>query len=156
VESSPGLGTTFKILMPALAESELEKKPALAAAPVKSVYSILLVEDDEDLRLLTARILRIAGYSVVESATATEALTHRLDNFDLLVIDIFLPDILGVELAERLTAGKKWAKVIFTSAFVEKSETREILSKPENLFLQKPFTREDLLSKVSGALGKSQ
>ena len=154
VKSAPGSGTAFRVYLPALPAAAPEAAAGPGPAAAKASYSILVVEDDEDLRQLTARILRAAGYTVAEAATGKSALTHLLDNFDLLLVDIFLPDILGIELASRLTSGKVSGKVIFTSAFVEKSETREILSKPETLFLPKPFTREALLAKISDALGK--
>jgi signal transduction histidine kinase/DNA-binding response OmpR family regulator len=152
VESAPGKGTVFSIYLPALPAAQVEAPAPTVTAGAKASYSVLLVEDDEDLRQITARILRTAGYSVTEAPNAKEALSHALDSFDLLLIDIFLPDILGMELAGRLMAGKTHGQVVFTSAFVEKPETREILSDPKKLFLQKPFSREALLEITAKAL----
>jgi len=154
VKSAPGEGTSFTIFLPAIPAAPEERPQAEAVSPrtVPATASVLLVEDDEDLRQLTARILTAAGYRVTAAANAKEALTRILDSFDLLLLDVFLPDISGVALAEKLTAGGKPSRVLFTSAFIEKPETREIFSDPKNLFLPKPFTREALLEKVGEAL----
>lgn len=155
VKSAPGSGTVFEIYLPAVAEAlqpETQKAAGQACA-LKAAGAILLVEDDEALLRMTSRILKGAGYSVIEAATAHAALGWLDKDFDLLLTDVTLPDISGVELASHILKAKPGTPVIFTSGYSENEDLREILSKPENNFIQKPFSNEGLLHKILEVLG---
>lgn len=156
VKSSPGCGAAFKIYFPSCspeAQPEAEKTVGLACA-LKAAGTILLVEDDEVLLRMTSRILKGAGYTVIEAATARAALDCLGKDFKLLLTDVTLPDISGVDLAERVLKVKPGMPVIFTSGYSENEDLREILSRPENNFIQKPFTNEALLHKILEVIGR--
>ncbi|MDO8803761.1 MAG: ATP-binding protein [Elusimicrobiota bacterium] len=155
VKSAPGSGAVFTIYLPANAGPALPdaKKTEVRAGPLKNTGTILLVEDDEALLRVTSRILKGAGYGVIEAGTARAALGCLEKDFILLLTDIVLPDISGVDLASRVLKVKPGVPVIFTSGYSEDEAIREILSRPENSFIQKPFTNEALLRKIDEALG---
>ncbi|HAH07543.1 MAG TPA: hybrid sensor histidine kinase/response regulator [Elusimicrobia bacterium] len=155
VESEPGRGTTFKIFLPVVPDAgidgEGEGEGEKNRQAGKSRYTILLAEDDTAVRSLTRRILEGAGYTVLEAASAREALECAGKDFDLLLTDIVLSDISGVELAAKLKKDKP-LEVLYMSGYAGNADVRDILSQPGNRFLQKPFTPEALLSKIQEAL----
>ena len=118
----------------------------------KSFYTILLVEDEDIVRRITCRILKQAGYAVLEAGSAREALEHAKKDFDLLLTDIVLTDSSGVELGAKLKKDRPQIEVIYMSGYADNPDIRAILSKPENRFLQKPFTAKALLDKMQEAL----
>ena len=107
VESEPGRGTTFDILLPQVAQSdELGDRENDKAACNGLGETVLLVEDEDAVRALTSRILRKYGYSVLEARDGTEAvqLSERFpDSVHLLLTDVVMPKMSGREVAERLT-----------------------------------------------------
>jgi PAS domain S-box-containing protein len=159
VQSGLGRGTTFKIFLPAASaaipeeggeeegegEGEEERRQ-------NSRRTILLVEDEDAVRRTAARMLKKAGYAVLEAASAREALEHSGEDFDLLLTDIVLPDISGMELGARLKKASPGIKSIYMSGYTDNPDIREVLSRLENRFLQKPFTAKALLAKVREAL----
>ena len=157
VQSEPGRGATFKIFLPAASaaflegegEGEGEKKQRQVE---KSRRAILLIEDDESVRRMIRRMLNGAGYAVLEAGTAREALAQSDKEFDLVLTDIVLPDGSGVEAGAKLRKAKPGIEAIYMSGYADNPDIREILSRPENRFLQKPFTAKALLDKVREAL----
>ena len=118
----------------------------------KSPGTILLVEDDEVVRRIALRILTDAGYLVIEAKSGQEALAHLEDHFDLVLTDIVLSDIPGVEVAAKLKSARPAVRVVFTSGYADNPDIRAILAKPENRFLQKPFTAQALRDMIREAL----
>ncbi|MBI5242782.1 MAG: PAS domain S-box protein [Elusimicrobia bacterium] len=158
VQSEPGRGTTFKIFLPASQEvrreGEVEGEGEKIQRRVrKRLYTILLIEDDQTVRRMACRILKSAGYAVLETGSAREALAHADKDFDLVLTDIVLPDLSGAELEAKLNKGRPRIEAIFMSGYADNLDIRDILSHPEKHFLQKPFTAMALLNKIQDVLG---
>lgn len=157
VASEPGRGTTFEVYLPALAEtaaaaSEAESRPG----PRGGTETILLVEDDADVRLVTRITLERHGYRVLEAPDGLAALElwrqHR-DAVALLLTDLVMPGGLdGRELAQRLRADHPQLKVIYTSGYSPELAGRELHSRAGEAFLQKPCPAERLLETVRECL----
>ena len=154
VHSLPGIGTTFKIYLPAV--GELAKQPQQSRAPVKPIRSseiILLVEDEASVREITALLLVRLGYQVKEASSGEEALHLAQGNrekIDLLVTDVLMPGMSGNELAEALRASDASLKVLFLSG---DTLARYGVVYTEVAFLQKPFTLDALSRKLREVLG---
>lgn len=116
---------------------------------------ILLVEDEDTVRSVTRRLLEKLGYEVETASRAEEAL-ERLeageDDFDLVLTDIVMPGLTGVEMAEILARDRPDLKVLFTSGYTSKELGRDPGAPPEP-FLPKPFSIEELARSVREALG---
>ena len=116
---------------------------------------ILLVEDEEEVRSLGARILRENGYDVVEAADAKEALgafEKEERSFDLVFSDVVLPDWSGPELVDRILTMKPDLKVLFTSGYADHKSQWPVIQGEGFPFLQKPYAPLDLLQALRNAL----
>ena len=156
VQSEPGAGTVFKIYLPVLSskpEEGTEHGEGMKPGAPSRGRTVLLVEDDEIVRRMTGRVLRNAGYAVLEAPSSLEALKHAGQRIDIVLTDVVLPDFSGVELAARLKGDKPSLEVVYMSGYTDNLVLREILSRPTTRFLQKPFTPDALLQKVREALG---
>ncbi len=149
-QSEVGLGTSFKIFLPAVAEPA-QPRPrvhaGLLTAP-KGTEGILLVEDDDTVRALVGRILRVCGYAVLEARSGRDALklceTHQ-GKIDLLLTDVVMPLLGGRELAEEARKLRPALKVLFLSG-----HTQDAIS--EDSVLHKPFTPIQLAEKIRETL----
>ena len=109
---------------------------------------ILLAEDDTAMRTYLARALENAGYSVVAVGSGVEALPHiRIEAFDLLVSDIVMPEMDGIELAKRVNALSPRTKVMFITGFAAVS-MRAKAEAPQARMLSKPFHLRDLVDQI--------
>ena len=159
VHSLPGIGTTFKIYLPAV--GELAKQPQQSRAPVKPVPSsetILLVEDEAPVREITALLLESLGYRVQEASSGQEALHLAQDSrekIDLLMTDVLMPGMSGSELAEVLRANDAGLKVLFLSGHSGDTLARRGVVHTEVAFLQKPFTLNALSEKLMEVLDRT-
>jgi CheY-like chemotaxis protein len=120
----------------------------------KRSASILIIEDDELLRPVVARVLRRNGYEVIEAASGTQAeeraLAHGLA-FDLLLVDVGLPDLSGPEVVERFKQRWPAVKVLFVSGFGRTAlAERGLVPGPQ--LLEKPFSPTALLERVEAML----
>lgn len=117
--------------------------------------SLLLVEDQEDLRLLIAKILRRRGYTVFEAATGHEALSvskqHKVP-IHLMLADVVLPRMNGCELAARLAAIHPETRVLYMSGYMGDAIVQSQVLATEAPFLPKPFTADALARKVRQVL----
>lgn len=117
--------------------------------------TILVVDDVGVVRKVAFRLLSEAGYRVFEASSAAEALevlsTSR-QPISLVVVDVVLPEVNGVDLVRLILEEWPTTRVIFMSAFPAEVLVREGLDQPTVRFLAKPFTRDELLSKVAAAL----
>ncbi|HXQ44583.1 MAG TPA: GAF domain-containing protein [Acidimicrobiales bacterium] len=159
VESTVGSGTTFTLWFPA-AEAELAvEKPEAEVLLDRGDEVILLVEDEEELRRLAVRELDRRGYAVVVASGGAEALevARSLDGrIDLLVTDVVMPGMSGVELAAR--ANELWPllPVLFVSGHLDEGSVgRQRMAEDADL-LAKPFTPDQLGHRVRQALDRSQ
>jgi DNA-binding NtrC family response regulator len=116
---------------------------------------VLLTEDEESVRRLSARILNGAGYEVLVASNGDEALEicARTDQpIDLLVSDIVMPGMLGPELVDRASAVRPGLKVLFTSGYVHQMVELMEDDRDDFAFIEKPFTAGTLLDGVRDAL----
>ncbi len=156
VESMPGKGTTFTVYIP---QGE-EPADAMASgtqsiiAP-RGVETVLLVEDEEGVRALAARILERHGYTVLEARNGRDALAVASQHggpVDLLLTDVVMPEMGGKQLADTLSLRDPSLRVLFISGYTDGDISRRGELDPSTAFLQKPFTARSLLSRVRDVL----
>ncbi|MBL8766129.1 MAG: response regulator [Planctomycetes bacterium] len=160
VESVPGRGSCFTLRLPASAAPLTAPAPARRherPMPTGVQRTILVVEDEEVVRRVVLRLLRGAGYHVLEADGAREA-KRQVDLFsgsiDLLLTDIVMPDMTGTELALELRAGHPNLRVIVMSGYVEDVAMHHDALAAGARFLNKPFSRDELLDVIRSELGE--
>lgn len=152
VQSTPGEGSRFIIYFPRV-DRLPESQPSAngtQALPEPGLETILLVEDEEAPRTLSARVLREAGYSVLEAVSGEAALeTSRAHPgpVDILLTDVVLPGIGGGELAEQLVRERPSLRVLYTSGYADNPIVQRAV-RDGGSFLQKPFTPRELAGAV--------
>jgi nitrogen-specific signal transduction histidine kinase/CheY-like chemotaxis protein len=154
VESEPGLGSTFKVYLPQVAEAVPLSHPSdVATGPLQGSETILLVEDEEPLRTLTRMILEQGGYTVLEANGGSQAIEiarqHR-GPIHLLLTDMVMPGMNGLAVAENLIPVRPEMKVIYMSGYTNFTTSQQLDS--EAIFLPKPITRDALLLKLHEVL----
>jgi two-component system cell cycle sensor histidine kinase/response regulator CckA len=152
VESEPEKGSTFSVCLPTTDESpEVFEKLTSGVSEPETFGKILLVEDEALVRLFTSRILKVCGYEVIEAKSGEDALEkiHGSESdIDLLLTDVVMPQISGGELASRLKQGHPDLKVIYMSGYNDDEVMRYGVSRSDDSFLQKPFTRDVLVQRI--------
>ncbi len=152
VDSEIGRGTTFTVCLP---QVDVAPDDAVESAETEAVEggreTILLVEDDESVRMLTLRALREAGYRVVDARNGREALELVRPGsleFDAVVTDIVMPGMGGTDLREELRRTHPHVPVLYISASQFDDARQKGLVGPGDPFLQKPFTPHGLMRAV--------
>jgi two-component system, cell cycle sensor histidine kinase and response regulator CckA len=157
VYSEPGQGATFKIYLPAVdAEVSAEAGRPVRESP-RGIETVVLVEDDKQVRELAQRVLEAHGYTVRPAADPMQAmrlLESDAAPVDLLVTDVIMPGMNGRELAERLSLRYSGLKVLYVSGYTDDVIVRHGILEPGTGFLQKPFSPDALVRKVSEVLGR--
>jgi two-component system, cell cycle sensor histidine kinase and response regulator CckA len=151
VTTRPGLGSTFNIFLPALEEQLDRPLTSALCKPAAANETILLVEDEDPVREVTALLLESLGYSVLQVAGAEEALELVRDKrpeIDLLFTDVLMPGMSGRELAEVFRVHHPHIKVLFQSGHTDDVVVRLGILNAEVAFLQKPFTVGTLAKKI--------
>ncbi len=157
VRSEPGEGTSFQICLPRM--SAEEGIAAEAAAPPRMEggnETILLVEDQGELRNLASKVLKFNGYRVLEASSGEEALEVQARHsgaIQLLLTDVIMPGITGKELAGKLHPVRPEMKVLFMSGYTEDVIAHHGVLEEGVAFLAKPFTPKMLAAKVREVLG---
>jgi PAS domain S-box-containing protein len=147
IDSAPGKGTTVSIALPLVdADAETLAAPPVQVAQPGVARTILLVEDEPEVRNIVRRQLESLGHRVLVAEAATEALLLvEAGNPDMLVTDVMLATGMnGVDLAEAALVGKPSLAVVFMSGFTAKPETQDRIRKMGAPFLTKPFTAVQL------------
>jgi CheY-like chemotaxis protein len=149
-------GTTFRIYLPRIENVEEPKKKA---APTNNNLhgneTILLVEDEEDVRTLVKETLEMMDYKVIEAANGRQALDLYQEEghgIHLVLTDVVMPVMGGRELAEKLLEKNSNLKIIYMSGYTEDAIVHNGVLKPGTLFIQKPFTPVSLMEKVRNVL----
>jgi PAS domain S-box-containing protein len=155
VESEPGRGSRFQILLPQVDDAVAATAEAAAPASDRASATVLLVEDEEGVRAVATEMLAAAGYRVLEAATPGEALRvfrSMRSQIDLLLTDVVMPEMSGRELANRLLPIKPELKVLFMSGYTDDAIAHHgVLVAATNL-LAKPFSGPALRAAVAQAL----
>ena len=154
VQSAPGRGSTFSLLLPRTDDTTPSGPPAprTLTAATHGTGTVLIVEDERALRRLSATVLRQAGYQTIEASDGQQALdlytvhSHRIV---MVVTDVVMPRMGGIELAKRLRALRSDIPLLFVTGYVEQSE---ILHEQGTPVLLKPFSPNSLLTAVTAAL----
>jgi len=156
VHSEPGVGTIFKIYLPAVEEplEEVEEREVSRALP-RGRETVLVVEDYEEVRKLAARILSKQGYRVLESSSGNAALQlceEHKEPIHLIVTDMVMPGMSGPELAGQLRVLHPELKVLYMSGYTDGRGSVYGLTNERATFIRKPFTVDGLSIKVRDAL----
>jgi CheY-like chemotaxis protein len=157
VYSEVGIGTTVKIYLPRVEEEAA--RPGNDVLPTDlpgGAETVLLVEDEEIVRNLGARILGDLGYRLLQARNGDEALSLGMgygERIDLLFTDVVMPGMSGRELATRLAHHHPEAKVLFTSGYTDDAISHHGILDEGVLFIGKPYTPSALARKVREVLG---
>jgi signal transduction histidine kinase/ActR/RegA family two-component response regulator len=154
VESSPGNGARFEIYLPrAVEKEEAVSHERVAARSKGGSETVLVVEDEDEVRSLASEFLRSAGYSVLTAKDGIEALeiSERFGTaIQLLLTDVVMPRMRGTELAQKLKARFPHLRVVYMSGYLEQDTcSGEVLEAA--IVLQKPFSRDSLIREIGDA-----
>jgi nitrogen-specific signal transduction histidine kinase len=156
VYSEPNHGTTFKIYLPEHAaggETAIRKPPA--HKDLRGSETLLIVEDELQVRAIARRMLEGQGYRVLEASSGEEALALArsfAEPIDLLITDVIMPGMSGKELAGAFCAARPQASVLFVSGYTDNTILQHGVLEEGVAFLQKPFSQESLAVKVRDVL----
>jgi signal transduction histidine kinase/ActR/RegA family two-component response regulator len=155
IESSPENGSRFEIYLPqTLEQVEPVRTVTEAMKPAFSGKTVLVVEDEREVRELACEFLKAAGYSVLTAKDGLEALetAERLGKLiHIVVTDIVMPNMRGPELAKRLKALLPQVKIVYMTGYLEQNYANDDLLRDAN-FVQKPFSRHSIVTEVGKAL----
>jgi PAS domain S-box-containing protein len=159
IYSEPGQGTTFKIYLPrVVGDVESIKSEALPALHLPGSETILVVEDNDNLREVICKTLGKQGYVVLEAANGKDALQifdNRTWPIDLLLVDVVLPQMSGAEVVKRLQEFDPNLKVLYMSGYTNNAIVHHGVLDTDVAFLQKPFKGTALLLKIRDVLDSS-
>ena len=157
VESAPEQGTTFRVLFPqADGPLELPSPPSVPEADWCGEGTVLVVDDEERLRVLLKNMLERLGFQVLLAADGQEALEvfqAKASEIDLVMVDLTMPRMDGAEVFRKLIRAQPDVRVILMSGFDEKSSLDSLGSPGPACFLQKPFQLSDVSKRLRLALG---
>jgi PAS domain S-box-containing protein len=158
VRSVPGGGTTFEIYLPQVeAPTETNGADEAGSRPATGQETILLVEDEEDVRALAREVLERQGYTVLEAGDGVQALQcceAEGDRIDFILTDVVMPRMSGRELVDRVRAARPDMRVLYMSGYTEDAIVRHGVLDSSIRLLSKPFRPIDLIEKVREVLDK--
>jgi two-component system cell cycle sensor histidine kinase/response regulator CckA len=155
IQSLPGVGTTFTILIPVTDEVAVPVEPETTYHRAPTGETVLIVEDEEALREVTERIFTRAGYHVLTAAHGIDALAlaARYDGeIHLLVTDVVMPNMLGKEVAERMRAMRAGIEVLYMSGYAQPVLASRGRLDPDVNLIEKPFSAATLIAKAGQIL----
>ena len=160
VESAPGRGTAFRLILPRLEKSipiaaAAPATSALTAEPRPGIETILLVEDDEDVRFLLSSILKADGYTVLEAKDGEQALQTASSHqgpINLVLTDLQMPRLGGRRLVETLLPANPGMKAMFMSGFGREDFPDASAQGSSVTFLEKPFMPKSLVRQIRKVL----
>ena len=154
VYSEPGVGTAFRIYFPRT-DAAVEAETSTDAALPRGQETVLLVEDEEEVRRFTREVLERLGYTVLEATGAMDAVViseRHLGVINVLLTDVVMPQMSGRELAEAIAGARPETKVLFMSGYTDDAIVRHGVLEAGIKFLEKPFSPQTLAVKVREVL----
>ncbi|MBS1824559.1 MAG: response regulator [Acidobacteria bacterium] len=148
-------GTRFDILLPAAVDRTIVLPEAVAAAPARGKGSVLVVDDEEFVRQVAARMLKTLGYHAICLGSATEAVEYykrRARDIDLVIVDLIMPDLSGKAVFEQLRYENPHVRVIITSGYSQDPGVDALIDSGAKAFLQKPYRLAQLSQTLAGAM----
>ncbi len=157
VDSEPGRGTTFRMLLPVSEQPEPVAAPAEArAVKLAGKETVLVVDDEEAVRTLVRRVLEDSGFTVVAAADGDEGIDvfrRHGEDIALVLLDMTMPRLSGHETLIELRRIQESVTVVLSSGYSEQVARDQFADQPIAGFLQKPYSPNELLAKVQAALG---
>ena len=153
--SEIGMGTTFKVYLPRVAEEAPPKGKRAAVKPARGSETVLLVEDDQLLRELLSEVLEGAGYTILiadDGAQALQIADEYAGAIQLVITDVIMPGMTGRQAAETIKAARTEVEILFISGYTQDAIGKHNVLDPGAKFLSKPFTPNDILRKVRDVL----
>jgi CheY-like chemotaxis protein len=155
IETSPGEGTAIKLYFRAAPSGEAAEAAAVAAAaetdPERRPASVLVIDDDPDVRQFIAATLEEQGYRVAQASDGREGLAKATrEKPDLVILDFIMPGLSGAEVANRILAKRPDQPILFVSGYSETEAVKRVA--PDSPVLAKPFRADALDKAVRGAL----
>jgi len=158
VYSEPGKGTTFKVYLPAVHEPvAIAKSERAEAAQLRGVETVMICEDEEVVRELTARMITGAGYNVLVAASPARALKLAAEHngpLDLLITDVIMPEMNGRQLADALLKLRPQVRTLFVSGYTANVIAHHGVLNEGVDFLEKPYSRHALLVRIREMLDR--
>ncbi len=152
-ESDPEQGAVFQVLLP-----RTDAPSPSSGAKDERPRTILLIEDQDVVRSVTKRLLEAAGFQVIDAHGGQEALAlppELLSKLDLVLTDVVMPVLSGVDIAERLAERRPELPVLYMSGFTRDEVLHDARTDLPAHFLQKPFTRDQLIARVKEVLAST-
>lgn len=159
IDSTPGRGSVFRLYWPVSQEGPETTDRGSGDTVRGGTETILLAEDDEMVRGLACAALRRAGYTVLTASTGAEALElfqKNGDGLDMVMLDVVMPEMNGCEAFLHMRQANPQLKVLFTSGYREGTGQTDFIVRERLPFIQKPFTRNRLLTMVRELLDRSK
>ena len=158
VQSQPGVGTTFMIYLPRIEARPVEALPVVQESPVAiGNGTILLVEDEEDVRDLLTEVLQRTGYRVLPALTGGDAVRVAALHdgpIDAMLSDVVMPGMSGPEAWAKIAPDRPEMQVVFMSGYAEHASLQAHLVRAPAAFLNKPFSRSELASTLHSVLAE--
>jgi CheY-like chemotaxis protein len=159
VSSMPGEGTTFRIYFPRYdSPAQSGESAKIGEADLGGSETILVVEDQEEVRRLAVRMLKSYGYEVLVAACGADAIelaVHYPGSLHLMMTDVVMPGMTGKELAERQKALRPQMKVLYTSGYTDDVIARRGVLEEGTFYISKPYSPKALAEKVRAVLASN-
>jgi PAS domain S-box-containing protein len=155
VSSEPGEGSTFKIYLPVATGAAEPPAPPIETQALRGTETVLVVEDQTEVRAVIEKTLRHYGYTVIVAANGSEAIAAAREHegpIHVMLSDVVLPGANGREIAQQVLADRTSVRVLYMSGYTETAILRNGVLEPGLAFIQKPFTGDVLVRKIREVL----
>jgi CheY-like chemotaxis protein len=157
VDSQPGQGTTFHIFLPVSGKAVVPE-PSGEDGVIRGAGTILLVDDEDGVRMVAARMMEQLGYHVLLAPSGSRALDiypREQDRIDLVILDMLMPGMGGVETFQKLKEVDPKVRVLLSSGYSLDGEAQQVMAAGARGFIQKPYRLAALSRQVAEILGTS-
>jgi CheY-like chemotaxis protein len=157
VDSQPGQGSTFHIFLPVSVKAAVTE-PSRDDAILRGSGTVLLVDDEDGVRMVAGRLLQQLGYQVLSAPGGLRALEiyrQERDRIDLVILDMLMPGMGGAATFQKLKGFDPGVRVLLSSGYSLDGEAQQAMAAGARGFIQKPYRLAVLSHKVAESLGKS-